>query len=167
MMFFVLLLSFLPLLTGSLLPSQSATTQITCDEGFHNIYDRCVQFRTQEVSWHEGKNECFNMGAELAKVDDANFMYYLVKFIRNNGLGGHKYWIGASDEGHEGAFRWTDGTEVKMGTPFWGDSEDQVQEPDGGTNQNCVFMDKGDHFFFFDYVCSSREAIICEKLMQF
>ncbi|ROT76550.1 C-type lectin [Penaeus vannamei] len=163
MMFFVLLLSFLPLLTGSPIPSQSPNAQRVCDGGFHNIYDHCIQFRTQEVSWYEGKNLCSNMGAKLAKVDDANFMYYLVKFIRNNGLDGYYYWIGASDEGHDGLFRWTDGTAVKMGTPFWGDSSDQVQEPDSNYNHNCVFLARHDHFFFFDYDCSAPEAIICEK----
>nr|XP_027228912.1 perlucin-like protein [Penaeus vannamei] len=153
-----LLLPFL--LTGSALPSH--TTTIQCPVGFHNIYDHCVQFRTQSVTWHDGMNECFNVGANMVKIDDANFMYYLFRFIKDNELGGHNYWIGASDEGHEGDFRWTDGTAVKMGTPFWGDGSDQGQEPDGGALIDCVVLMEVDHFFMWDTDCSSEHSVICE-----
>ncbi|XP_047498037.1 perlucin-like protein isoform X1 [Penaeus chinensis] len=159
MRFLVLLLPSLLPLTGS---APLSHKEIQCPVGFHNIYDHCVQFRTQSATWHDMYNVCFNIGADIVKLDDANFMYYLVKFIKENKLDGHTYWIGASDEGHEGDFRWTDGTKVKMGTPFWGDHADQVQEPDGGTNQNCVYLDKDDHFFMIDYTCDGKLSVICE-----
>lgn len=56
-----------------------------CPLGFHNVYDHCVQFRTQSATWHEMSNECFNVGADMVKLDDTNFMYYLVNFIKDNG----------------------------------------------------------------------------------
>ncbi|ROT70233.1 C-type lectin [Penaeus vannamei] len=154
-----LLLPFLPLLTGSALTSHD-TKQ--CSLGFHNVYDHCVQFRTQSATWHEMSNECFNVGADMVKLDDANFMYYLIKFIKDNGLDDRYYWVGASDEGHEGVFRWTDGTAVKMGTPFWGYHSNNWQEPDGGTGQNCAVLSRDDHFFLLDGDCESRFSVICE-----
>ncbi|XP_069987857.1 C-type lectin domain family 4 member D [Penaeus vannamei] len=154
-----LLLPFLPLLTGSALTSHD-TKQ--CSLGFHNVYDHCVQFRTQSATWHEMSNECFNVGADMVKLDDANFMYYLIKFIKDNGLDDRYYWVGASDEGHEGDFRWTDGTAVKMGTPFWGYHSNNWQEPDGGTGQNCAVLSRDDHFFLLDGDCKSRFSVICE-----
>ncbi|XP_037787305.1 LOW QUALITY PROTEIN: C-type mannose receptor 2-like [Penaeus monodon] len=150
MRFLVLLLPSLLPLTGS---APSSHNTIQCPLGFHDIYGHCVQFRTQSATWQEMYNECFNVGADMVKLDDANFMYYLVKFIKENGLDGHHYWIGARDIEQEGVFRWTDGTEVKMGTPFWGDNGDQVQEPDGGTSQNCGFLANDDHFFMMDAPC--------------
>ncbi|XP_042893958.1 CD209 antigen-like protein C [Penaeus japonicus] len=166
MVFLVLLVPFLPLLTGSPLPPATTATNPQCPPGFHVIYGRCVQFRTEIGTWKEMKNECFNEDAEMVKVDDENFMYYLVEFINDNGLDGHRYWIGASDEDHEGTFTWTDGTEVKMGTPFWGDGGDQVQEPDVGSSENCVGLAREDHFFFFDYPCDAKRSVICESVSK-
>ncbi|XP_063610040.1 perlucin-like protein [Penaeus indicus] len=159
MRFLVLLLPSLLPLTGS---ATSSYNTKQCPLGFHNIYDHCVQFRTQSATWHQMYNECFNVGANMVKLDDANFMYYLVKFIFDYGLEGHHYWIGATDFEEEGVFRWTDGTAVKMGTPFWGDNSDQVQEPDGGTSQNCGFLAKDDHFFMMDSPCGKELSVICE-----
>ncbi|XP_037787306.1 perlucin-like protein [Penaeus monodon] len=160
----LLLLGFQSLLFGSSVSALGTSIKIQCPEGFHNIADHCIQFLTEPGSWHEMKDKCFNVGARMAKVDSDNIMYYLVKFIKENKLDGHTYWIGASDEGHEGVFRWTDGAAVKMGTPFWGDDGDQVQEPDGGSKQNCVNLNKNDHFFFGDSKCSVDYAVVCEKI---
>ncbi|XP_042883674.1 C-type lectin domain family 17, member A-like [Penaeus japonicus] len=153
----------LSLLSGSLIGALNPPAKANCPEGFHNIADHCIQFLTDSGTWYEMKDRCFNVGARMVKVDSDNFMYHLVRFIKNNGLGGHMYWVGASDEGHEGTYRWTDGTEVKMGTPFWGDDGDQVQEPDGGSKQNCAVLNKNDHFFFGDSKCGADYSAICEK----
>ncbi|ROT70232.1 C-type lectin [Penaeus vannamei] len=90
---------------GSSTSALCTSARLQCPEGFHNIADRCIQFLTEPGSWHEMKDKCFNVGARMAKVDSDNFMYHLVNFIKGNKLDGHTYWIGASDEGHEGDFR--------------------------------------------------------------
>lgn len=75
------------------------------------------------------------------------------------------YWIGGSYESHEGDWRWTDGTSMKMGTPFCGDGvNDQIQEPDGGLSQNCIWLNNENHFFFFDVTCETSAEAICEQI---
>ncbi|XP_037787513.1 uncharacterized protein LOC119583075 [Penaeus monodon] len=111
----LLLLGFQSLLFGSSVSALGTSVKIQCPEGFHNIADHCIQFLTEPGSWHEMKDKCFNVGARMAKVDSDNFMYYLVKFIKENKLDGHTYWIGASDK-HE-ASSGDDGRGQR--TPFW------------------------------------------------
>merc|ERR1712198_329119 len=149
-----LLLCLLPLVPGSSVSSLSDKTAGQCDADYYDVYGHCVKIITEAGTWYEMKNICHNFGGQMVKVDDANFMYYLIEFLHEEGLDGYDYWIGASDEDHEGTFKWPDGTTVKMGSPYWGDNCDGYgQEPDGGTSQNCVFMGHSSHqhFFFFDY----------------
>lgn len=71
------------------------------------------------------------------------------------------YWIGATEVGHEGIFRWQDGTKVKMGTPFWGIHQG-VQEPNGGNLETCVFMVQSKFLYWADALCSDIFSVICE-----
>nr|XP_045620683.1 low affinity immunoglobulin epsilon Fc receptor-like isoform X2 [Procambarus clarkii] len=138
---------------------------IECFAPFTAVHLQCVLVVPDvSGSWYEMRNYCQDLRGELVKVDSDNFMYYLVRYILDNGLDRAHYWIGGSDEGHEGDFLWTDGTNVKMGTPFWGDGvNDQIQEPDGGTSQNCIVMTQNDHYFFFDSDCNAKAGAICEQ----
>ncbi|XP_069193656.1 uncharacterized protein [Procambarus clarkii] len=103
------------------------TQQPECFAPFTAVHLQCVLVLPDVLgSWYDMRNYCQDLRGELLKVDSDNFMYYLVKYIYDNG----DYWIGGSDEGHEGDFLWTDGTSVKMGTPLWGDGvHDQIQDP--------------------------------------
>ncbi|XP_042226759.1 uncharacterized protein LOC121869473 [Homarus americanus] len=165
----LLLLSLLSLHTDSVwsryegqLDSQPT---VFCEFPFTALYKKCI-FVDPETrgSWNSTRTYCLEQGGDLIKVDSADFMFYLVRYIHENGYDHVSYWIGGSDEDNEGDFRWTDGTEMKMGTPFWGDSADQIQEPDGGISQNCVFMNKGNHYYFFDYGCRNYAHAICEQV---
>nr|XP_045604532.1 C-type lectin domain family 11 member A-like isoform X1 [Procambarus clarkii] len=142
---------------------------VECMAPFVDVYGHCILVETALTgTWQTMRRHCQQKGGEIVKVDCGTFMYYLVRYLHSNGLAKLSYWVGGRDEGHEGSYFWTDGTQVKMGTPFWGDGiNDNIQEPDGGTNQNCIAMSKEDHYFFFDASCSERNAVICEKLKLF
>ncbi|XP_045588193.1 ladderlectin-like isoform X2 [Procambarus clarkii] len=139
---------------------------VECMTPFVDVYGHCILVETALTgSWETMRRHCQQKGGEIVKVDCGTFMYYLVRYLHSNGLVKLSYWVGGRDEGHEGSFFWTDGTQVKMGTPFWGDGiTDNIQEPDGGTDQNCMLMYKEDHYFFFDTSCNNNYAVICEKL---
>nr|XP_045604479.1 snaclec bitiscetin subunit alpha-like isoform X2 [Procambarus clarkii] len=151
------------------LQSNITSGAVECMVPFVNVYGHCILVETALTgTWETMRRHCQQKGGDIVKVDCGTFMYYLVKYLHSNGLAKLSYWVGGRDEGHEGSYFWTDGTQVKMGTPFWGDGiNDNIQEPDGGTNQNCIAMSKEDHYFFFDLSCSERNAVICEKLKLF
>ncbi|XP_045588192.1 ladderlectin-like isoform X1 [Procambarus clarkii] len=147
-------------------PQDAGKGVVECMTPFVDVYGHCILVETALTgSWETMRRHCQQKGGEIVKVDCGTFMYYLVRYLHSNGLVKLSYWVGGRDEGHEGSFFWTDGTQVKMGTPFWGDGiTDNIQEPDGGTDQNCMLMYKEDHYFFFDTSCNNNYAVICEKL---
>lgn len=80
----------------------------------------------------------------------------------STGLALHSYWVGASDEATEDEFLWLDGTVAKRGTPFWATGAG-VQQPNGGTNQNCVALYDVDFFFLYDFDCNELLPVLCEQ----
>ncbi|XP_047737363.1 macrophage mannose receptor 1 isoform X2 [Hyalella azteca] len=74
------------------------------------------------------------------------------------------YWIGATDRLQEGKFIWISNnqTELSLGTPFWGTSEN-IREPNGGSLQNCVAMMKNQAYHFHDVECSVKLGALCEQ----
>lgn len=72
------------------------------------------------------------------------------------------YWVGATDEGHEGVWLWVDGSVVEMGTPFWAIGCHDNQLPDGGTYENCAVLSKAYSLYFDDVSCDGIAYAICE-----
>ncbi|XP_033624642.1 macrophage mannose receptor 1-like [Asterias rubens] len=92
--------------------------------------DRCYSFRSEEITWEEAENQCHSEGAHLVSIADIKeqqFFYSRVNYLSTGAL-----WIGASDLGGEGGFRWTDGS------PFnyfnWDSGE---PNNDGLAGENC------------------------------
>ncbi|XP_047498045.1 hepatic lectin-like [Penaeus chinensis] len=114
----------------------------------------------QQGTWDQMNIACRRKGAHMVKIDSADFMHTLVNQLNQNNYN-HNYWIGATEVGHEGIFRWQDGTKVKMGTPFWGIHQG-AQEPNGGDLETCVFMNKNNFMYWADAHCTDRFSVICE-----
>ncbi|XP_042884106.1 snaclec convulxin subunit beta-like [Penaeus japonicus] len=90
-------------------------------EGWSIFIDgKTVKVLDQKGTWDQMNIACRTEGAHMVKIDSADFMYGIVKFLKQQGLANRDFWIGATEVGHGGVFRWQDGTIVKQGTPFWG-----------------------------------------------
>ncbi|XP_042872546.1 C-type lectin-like [Penaeus japonicus] len=131
-------------------------------EGWSIFIDgKTVKVLDQKGTWDQMNIACRTEGAHMVKIDSADFMYGIVKFLKQQGLANRDFWIGATEVGHEGVFRWQDGTIVKQGTPFWG-VHGEEQEPNGGSLETCVFMAKSKYFYWADALCDSNFGVICE-----
>nr|QGV11341.1 C-type lectin 1 [Rimicaris exoculata] len=143
----------------------SISKQKDCPVPFQDVGGKCLYFNTLGTgTWYDMETFCHDLKGEMVKIDSADFLYDIVQFIVDEKLSPEDYWIGATDEGHEGDWRWPDNSIVKRGTPFWGTLpyEPEVQEPAGGTVENCAFLPKRYLFFMHDWDCAKSTSVICE-----
>ncbi|XP_012586917.1 PREDICTED: C-type lectin domain family 4 member F [Condylura cristata] len=71
-----------------------------------NIYEgNLYYFSHIKKSWHEAEQFCVSQGAHLASVTSVEEQAFLVKFTQTS-----NHWIGLTDRGTEGFWRWVDGT---------------------------------------------------------
>ncbi|XP_037773512.1 perlucin-like protein [Penaeus monodon] len=158
-----MVLTFVLLILGG---STFSTVSAACTPPFKEIAGLCFlidNFATG--TWADTNHWCGYFGGKLAKLDNADVFAAVVQDIKDSGLSKSFYWIGASDSEEEGVWKWLDNTAVDMGTPFWSlaGSGCTVQEPSGGTNQNCAVLNPNRNYYFDDAGCATQAGAICEK----
>lgn len=73
------------------------------------------------------------------------------------------YWIGGSDENHEGLWLWMDGTIMRTGVPLWYHCTSVAQQPNGGGSENCAVMRWDSFYHIHDESCYTVRSVICES----
>nr|XP_053656893.1 C-type lectin domain family 7 member A-like [Cherax quadricarinatus] len=138
---------------------------VSCSSPFSEVGGRCMYVDLVNTgSWDTMRSHCKSIGGDLVKLNDAEVFSALIRYIHGSGFPDHPYWIGGTDEGHEGVWLWVDQEPVQMGTPYWANYGcDNKQMPDGGTSQNCVLIDYSVHYYFNDVGCELARYAICEQ----
>ncbi|XP_045138442.1 LOW QUALITY PROTEIN: hepatic lectin-like [Portunus trituberculatus] len=160
------LLSFLGTLAVVAATHVKPGTQVECGNIFTEMGGRCVRIELITIgTWIGLQNFCELIGGNLVNLSDVQFYSDLVMYLENLNVK-KSFWIGARDVNVvEGLWMWMDGSATRMGTPFWANyGENNDQTPDGGTAQNCAFLDAEMHYYFNDASCEdSFFHAICEK----
>ncbi|KAK3853731.1 hypothetical protein Pcinc_039741 [Petrolisthes cinctipes] len=136
-----------------------------CPIPYVTVGGHCLFFDALEQgSWQHSRNFCEQLQGHLVKIETDNFMADVFDHIHHHGLGDASFWIGANDLAQEGVWKWHDGSNVRMGTPFWAYLAEKPpkQEPMGGTKQNCCCLNTYYLYFFHDYACDLEFSPICE-----
>ncbi|KAL6110591.1 uncharacterized protein ACO6RY_19642 [Pungitius sinensis] len=127
-----------------------------CPSGWASFQYSCYFTSSGKNNWTEGREYCQKKGADLAVIKSQDEMLFI------NGLytSEKHIWIGLTDEGIEGEWKWVDGTPLT--TTFWG--KDQPNSFNG-RNQDCVeFQQKADgRSIWNDENCNIKQQFICEK----
>ncbi|XP_037777882.1 perlucin-like protein [Penaeus monodon] len=91
---------------------------------------------------------------------DCDLYRDLIDHIHSNSLHEHDYWMGVTDNGHEGDWRFVKTNQVvRLGAPFW-----WVNSPSEATNKNCAIMQKSVGYYFVDVACNvATYSAICRK----
>ncbi len=128
------------------------------------IEGRCVFAVAEERTWADADQACRALGARLAVIPTVADQATALGLVPS----GARHWVGATDEGHEGDFRWIDGSTLPTHAGAgWFDL------PDGKTNENCVVLAHdwsampqpfSTHSVtgYGDRECSSKHAFLCE-----
>jgi len=129
-------------------------------EGWEKVNGRYVKhFDDQKVTWSEAKASCEKHNAQLLMVKDDVTQEWTKKIHT-------PVWIGATDQGHEGDWKWVDGSSVDKTkkSKHWG-----AGEPDSGlglVEEDCLATGFEllwiHHGQWADEVCNSKFTFVCE-----
>ena len=108
---------------------------------------------------------CAADGASLMVVDEAKKQDLLIYWIFSHRINDTDFWIGAKSDTNRGdKFHWDDGSELSHKTyNNWGNY--LMGQPDDRRvkDENCVYMDYIDNYFWHDDKCSAtKTGFICE-----
>ncbi|XP_075787225.1 C-type lectin domain family 10 member A-like isoform X2 [Pelodiscus sinensis] len=92
-------------------------------------------FSQEEKSWFKAQQFCASQGSYLASVSSQEEKEFLSKEIR-----GQKHWIGLTDQGTEGRWRWVDGSEYRADASrgFWDSHQPDNWHQGIGGSEDCV-----------------------------
>ena len=105
------------------------------------------------MTWEQSGLKCKELGGDLASIGSKAELEFLKTFL-SSFLPAHWFWVGLNDRSDEGEFVWSDGTsniEVQ-----WA-----VNEPKGGTVNNCVYLVVGT-VLFHDHPCNEVLYPFCK-----
>ncbi|XP_047378909.1 C-type lectin domain family 4 member F [Sciurus carolinensis] len=116
-------------------------------------------FSHVKKSWHEAENSCVSMGAHLASVTSQDEQTFLVYFTKNS-----YHWIGLTDMGTEGSWRWTDGTQFDkaQSRAFWDKNQPDNWRHRNGQTEDCVHLQQ----LWNDIDCNSLYYWVCKRPMD-
>ncbi|KAL1023927.1 hypothetical protein UPYG_G00049150 [Umbra pygmaea] len=125
-----------------------------CPDGWLLLGRRCYYVSTEEKTWAESRQYCKNRGADLVSINSPAEQ----KFV--NWMCGYKeyIWIGLTDSGIKGNWKWVDGTPLTAA--YWASGE-----PDNEKDEDCAYFysTSSDSGAWWDYTCSYEYRWICEK----
>ena len=107
----------------------------------------------EALSWENARLKCIDMGGDLASIGNKTDQE-LVKISFASANPDWWWWVGYNDKETEGNFVWSDGTQTSV--VGW-----ETGEPNGGSNENCVFIRLGT-MSFFDFTCENTLFFICK-----
>jgi len=127
-----------------------------------NSLEGCFLFHfTQKLAWREAQEECERLGGFLAEVksEEQATLLTSLAFVEEAVVGMHAWWIGLTDQGHEGRWIWQHSVEDAFYTN-WAPSY-----PRNTNNGNdCVVMESRDNFEWSDVDCGGVQASpVCQK----
>ncbi|XP_068800041.1 C-type lectin domain family 4 member F-like isoform X2 [Struthio camelus] len=118
-------------------------------------------FSSDRKSWQDAEDFCVSKQSHLTSVTSLEEQEYLAREA-----GKTFYWIGLTDLGTEGTWRWVDGTEYRQNMSFWA-----PQQPDNWDygplgREECAQIHPVGNGLWNDHNCNFTFAWICEKRLD-
>nr|P70194.1 RecName: Full=C-type lectin domain family 4 member F; AltName: Full=C-type lectin superfamily member 13; Short=C-type lectin 13; AltName: Full=Kupffer cell receptor [Mus musculus]AAH13647.1 C-type lectin domain family 4, member f [Mus musculus]BAA13647.1 Kupffer cell receptor [Mus musculus] len=113
-------------------------------------------FSRDKKPWREAEKFCTSQGAHLASVTSQEEQAFLVQTTSSG-----DHWIGLTDQGTEGIWRWVDGTPFNnaQSKGFWGKNQPDNWRHRNGEREDCVHVRQQ----WNDMACGSSYPWVCKK----
>lgn len=122
----------------------------------HVYNDSCLLFSRNEYSWTDARANCRQLGGDLVMIKDAAKNNFVLNSLSADHWNVNQMWIGATDEVHEGDWRWVDGTKVSFNrfASGQGNNHNSGFLFASGSNEDCALIRRDDGGQWHDYPCS-------------
>ncbi|XP_065275712.1 hepatic lectin-like [Emys orbicularis] len=125
-----------------------------CQSGWDQNQGRCYLFSRTNQSWEAARKSCLAQNADLVVINDSREQNYLA--IK---AGSIRHWIGFTDQGTEGVWRWVDNTPAVF--TYWNEGEPNNLLTRRNSTEDCAhLLDTG---LWNDGPCSFSYRWICER----
>ncbi|XP_076991213.1 C-type lectin domain family 4 member F isoform X3 [Tamandua tetradactyla] len=113
-------------------------------------------FSNAKKSWNEAEQFCVSQGAHLASVTSEEEQAFLTKSTSTS-----YHWIGLTDRGMEGFWRWADGTPFSSAgsRKFWDKNQPDNWRHKNGHTEDCVHIQQ----MWNDMYCDATYNWVCKK----
>ena len=113
------------------------------------------------MSWTEAKEKCEEMGGHLVTINGAGEQRFIADHIEKDGIQKHHYWLGGTDAGKEGEWRWVTGEPFVFTNWDPGDGEDHSPQPNDADNQDYLELqtisNTSSNYMTWNDVCESGD----------
>ncbi|KAA0191669.1 hypothetical protein HAZT_HAZT007802 [Hyalella azteca] len=103
-------------------PTETTTRPTgVCSLPYDRVGDKCIVVELFNEGTHdEMQYECSRLGGSMLEFGDANDFWTILRYLEQQGLTQHDYWVGAELEAGSTTAHWLNaGTPVPSGTPLW------------------------------------------------
>ncbi|XP_018016672.1 uncharacterized protein LOC108673367, partial [Hyalella azteca] len=105
-----------------------------CPTPYVEVGTQCVHMIPSAHHWSSSRSQCGLTGGDLIVFDDCDQYRKVNLYLTEQGYNPDGYWIGGSDSALEGQWRWTNGSPMVMGLPYWGNVRNLIYTREGFRN---------------------------------
>ncbi|XP_029809726.1 C-type lectin domain family 4 member D-like isoform X3 [Suricata suricatta] len=145
---------FISLLSACFIANCLGSTWNCCPTGWRSFRSSCYLPLNDNHTWGESETNCTGMGAHLAAISTEAEQNFIVQLLDRR----FSYFLGLSDENHEGQWLWVDETPFDPKILFWHEGE-----PNNYQEENCVVLiNVEDKWGWNDFPCNFETRRICK-----
>ncbi|CAM4555546.1 unnamed protein product [Caretta caretta] len=117
-------------------------------------------FSQEKKPWDEAERFCVSQDSHLTSVSSPVEQEFL-----SNETKGESHWIGLTDRGTEGSWRWVDGTEFRADASrgFWEENQPDNWHQETGGREDCVEIRTMELKWWNDANCTLPSRWICKQ----
>nr|XP_027226420.1 uncharacterized protein LOC113818449 [Penaeus vannamei] len=105
----------------------------------------------------DARAACHDKGYSFLTIEDPFLFDDVIRTLRDEMPGLHDYWVDGSDDNGDMAWRFSDGSDMPLGSPFW----DLEYHRPSGMNASCVALQGSRDYYWRDFPCDYLKPGLC------